>query len=85
MVLAELFQQQREHVEADGHPADEVERAAQDLLLVGDAGRRVVDVVEDPMAELSRASPAAVICTRRPRSHEQALVESSSRQQDLAG
>ena len=33
VVLAELLQQQREDVEADRHPADQVERAAQDLLL----------------------------------------------------
>ena len=54
MVLAEFLQQRREHVEADGHPADQVERSAQDLLLVGDAGRGVVDVVEDAVAELQQ-------------------------------
>ena len=84
MVLLELLQQQREHVEADGHPADEVERARERLLLVGDAGRGVADVVEDAVTELEDRLAGRGDLDAAPEPDEQPLVEFVLEQEDLA-
>ncbi len=50
----ELAQQGREDVEADGHPADQADRAAQRLARIADQRDRVLQVLEDAMTELQQ-------------------------------
>ena len=64
-------------------PADQVERAAQGLLAVGDAGRGVADVVEDAVTELENRLAGSGDLHAASEPDEQPLVELVLEQQDL--
>ena len=84
MHAAQVLQQRREHVEADGHAARQPQRAAQLARPVGDGADRVAHVLEDALAELHEA------LGRRRHPHlaadaqEQRLAELLLEQQNLA-
>ena len=84
MVRAELFQQQREDVEADGHPADEIQRSAQHFLTVGDTGGGVADVVEDAVAQLQQHLAGGGDLDAAAEAHEQPFVKFVLEEEDLA-
>ena len=84
MMLLELFDERRKDVEADRHPAHHRDRAGQHLLAIGDARRRVADVVEDAVAELEQRFAGGGDLHAAPQPHEQPLVELVLEQQNLA-
>ena len=55
MDAAHVFQQRREHVEADRHAAREPQRAAKLARPVGDRADRFADVQKDALPELDEA------------------------------
>ena len=59
-------QQCRKHVEADRHAADQPERAAQRFLLLADGRHRVLEILEDAMAQLQQRFAGGVMRMRRP-------------------
>ncbi len=52
MNASHLREESGEDVEADGHPADQAQRAAQRLLLLADAGHGVLQILEDAVTQL---------------------------------
>ena len=55
MDAPQVFEQRREHVQADRHPAGQPERAAQLARAIGDDADRLADILEDALAELHEA------------------------------
>jgi hypothetical protein len=83
MVLLEFLQEQREHIQADGHAAHQIQRARERLLLVGDAGGRIADVVEHPVAELEDRLAGRGDLHPAAKPDEQTLVKLVFEQQNL--
>ena len=81
---AQVLQQRREHVEADGHPACQPQRAAQLARPVGDRADRFADVLKDALAELDEAFGGRRHPHLAADAQEQRLAELLFEQQNLA-
>ena len=84
MLLAKRLEQRREHVQTDRHAADEPQRALDVLLRVEDAGARLLEIVEHPLAEAEERRAGGRDPDLPAETEEQLLVELFLEQQDLA-
>ena len=79
----ELAQQGGEDVEADGHAADEADRAAQRLARIADQRDRVLQILEDAVTELQQRFAGRRDADAPADAQEDGLVQLFFEQQDL--
>ena len=85
MIAAKGFQQSREHIEADGHAADQPERAAHRLLTLENAGARPIEILEHPLAQAQQRGSRRRDANLPTETQEQLLVQLFFEQAGFAG
>ena len=83
MDAAQVLEQRRENIQADGHPAGQPQRAAQLARAIGDDADRLADILEDALAELHEALGRGRHSDLASDAQEQRLAELLFEQQNL--
>ena len=83
VLLAERLEQRREHVEADGHAADQPDGAADRALRVENAGAGPLEILEHPLAEAEQRGAGRRDADLAAEPEEQLLLQLLFEQQDL--
>ena len=83
MLLAERLEQRREHVEADGHAADQPDGPAHRALRVENAGAGALEILEHPLAEAEQRGAGGGDADLAAEPEEQLLLQLLFEQQDL--
>jgi hypothetical protein len=83
MVPPEFAQQSRQDVQRDGHPADDVDRAAEALVLIDDRGAGLPDIREDTFGKLQHGVARRGQLDSSAEPDEQRLVDFVLEQQHL--
>ena len=83
MNAPQIFEERREHIQADGHAARQPERAAQLARAIRDDADRFPDVLKDALAELNEAFGRRRHPNLPPDPEEQRLAELLFEQHDL--
>src|SRR5688572_10481841 len=84
MHAAHFGEQRRKHVQADGHAADQANRAAQRVALLADGGDRFLEILKDAMTELEERLAGRRDADAPPDAVEDRLAELLLEEQNLA-